>query len=137
MSIAYEIDEESNSFSNYIFANVQMGASYQTTPKIKIFSSLKGSYLLDKYNFSEASIETPDNTIRIKETLSSLVEENQVHRWGFSGLVGAEYEISKKLGVQFTYNKYITPLVSSLPIENNNNPVTLSDYGKVSMSYNF
>lgn len=137
LGIASEVEEESVSFSNYGFLNVLAGLSYQASPKIKLLTSVKGSYILDKINFSEASIETSERTIRVTETLDDLVDENQVHRWGFSGVVGAEYEVTDKVGIQISYNKFITPLVSSLPFEFQDNEVNLSDFGKVSLSYNF
>jgi|GEM_PF-4730215 len=129
-AIEEEVKEEQESKANYTFANLGIGTSYKLSPKIKILSSLKASYILDRPNFSEASI--PQNATterRVSSTLDDLVDNNQVHRWGFSGVIGAEYAVSDRIGIQLSYNKYITPLVSPLPFSASED--RLSDFAKV------
>ncbi len=129
-AIEQEVQEEQESKSNYTFANLGIGTSYKLSPKIKILSSLKASYILDRPNFSEASI--PQNAMterRVSSTLDDLVDNNQVHRWGFSGVLGAEYALTDRIGLQLSYNKYITPLVSPLPFSTSED--RLSDFAKV------
>ncbi len=127
---------ESKSIENYSFFNLQLGTSYKFSPRFKLRSDIKASYIMDRNDFAETSIEREDGSfLSVRESLSALVDNNQVYRWGFSGVVGADYTISDRLDLQLRYNKYITPLVTQ--VTPGAADQKLSDFTKLGLRYNF